>query len=170
MLLRFKKTHDGVVLSCLRDDGSVAVQRTRHGGFFALHDFMHCAVESVLGFESAFLGLMASGWDFGTFGDRDDPRYLAMPSQALTAERLVGILSRLHRDAAWQDPDLLPVLTEDVNRELALSPDNAPLAPPIGCKDVAAIYRLFDDLVARWASVPLGGHLEAPFPAPDPRR
>ena len=48
MLIRLKKVRDGVVLSCIRDGGA-AVQRTGHGGYFALHDLMHYAAETVLG-------------------------------------------------------------------------------------------------------------------------
>ena len=79
MLIRLKRVRDGVVLTCVRggEGGSVSVQRTGHGGFFALHDLKHHAVETTLGFRRAFFGLMAEGWSFETFGDRTDPRYRA---------------------------------------------------------------------------------------------
>jgi hypothetical protein len=73
MLIRIKKIDDGVVMACLRDGHEAEVQRTRHGGFFALHDLLHYSVETVLGFDQAFLGLMASGWSFENFTRHDDP-------------------------------------------------------------------------------------------------
>ena len=97
MIIRLKKVRDGVVLTCLRDQTSVAVQRTGHGGFFALHDLMHFAVEITLGFRHAFFGLMSESWDFETFGDKTDRRYKSMSEEADLAERLVGCRSEERR-------------------------------------------------------------------------
>ena len=165
MLIRLKKLDAGVVLTCLRDHGDAAVQRTAHGGFFALHDLLHYAVETTLGFDRAFFGLMSAGWDFATFGDRTDPRYRSMPAQAVQAEHLVGVLSRVYGDPAWRDPELLPMFAEDVNRELsaALGRSNVP-APVLTADQLVAIYTRLTELAQRWVAVPLGGHLELPFP------
>lgn len=172
MLIRLKKTRDGVVLSCVRADGSVAVQRTGHAGFFALHDLMHYAVETTLGLRRAFLGLMAEGWSFETFGDRDDPRYRSMPADAVVAEHLVDIISRGLRERAWADPDLLGVWCDDVNAELAGELAHTGLAPlRVDPDALAATCRAFHSLAERWAAVPIGGHLELPYPpdTPPPR-
>jgi hypothetical protein len=166
MLLRFKKVADGVVLACIRADGTAAVQRTGHGGFFALHDLMHYAAETVLVYDRAFLGLMAAGWDFSTFGDHDDARSRALPDQAGWAERIVSALSRADRLGVAQDPDLLPLLTEEINLETAGPGPGA--CPPLTPSQVASIYSRFRALADQWGAVPLGGHLELPFPAPGP--
>ena len=70
MIIRMKKTGEGVVLACLRDGGEPEIQRTGHGGFFALHDLLHYSVETTLGFDEGFFGLMASGWSFDDFTSR----------------------------------------------------------------------------------------------------
>jgi hypothetical protein len=70
MIIRMKKTGEGVVLACLRDGGQPEVQRTGHGGFFALHDLLHYSVETTLGFGEGFFGLMASGWSFDELARR----------------------------------------------------------------------------------------------------
>ena len=64
-----KKTDGGAALSCTRTDGSVTwqPQNGKLGAFFPLHDLTHFAVESVLGFESAFYGLVSKGWDISRF-------------------------------------------------------------------------------------------------------
>lgn len=166
MIIRLKKVRDGVVLTCVREGGSIAVQRSGHGGFFALHDLMHYAVETTLGFKEAFLGLMAAGWSFETFGDRSDPRYRSMPVEALWAEHLVAILSRTLADGAWRDPELFPLWAAEVNRELA-----AALAPSGGApfrvepEALARIGARFEELGRRWMDVPPGEHLELEFPA-----
>ncbi len=168
MVIRLKKTRDGVVLSCLREGWPAAVQRTRHGGFFAWHDLMHYAVETTLGFHEAFFGLMAAGWSFETFGDKDDPRYLKMPAQALWAEMLVGILSRQYQDCSM-DEELLPLWTEEVNTELAASLGNAGMPPlKVETAQLLEICRRLRELAEEWAAVPVGGHMEVSFAARSP--
>jgi hypothetical protein len=165
MLIRLKRTREGVVLTCLRDAGPAAVQRTAHAGFFALHDLMHYAVETTLGLNHAFFGLMAQGWDFSTFGDQSDPRYKSMPTEAVIAEHLVDILSRGIRENAWADPELLPVWTDEVNAELGASLARSGLpAYRVEPTRLGALCVAFRDLAERWAAVPVGGHLELEFP------
>src|SRR5262249_54727903 len=151
-----KKLRDGVVLACLRDGDAAAVQRTGHQGFFALHDLMHYAVETTLGLNEAFFGLMASGWEFESFTRRDDPKYRPLPAQAVMPEHLVGTLTRFHRDARVRDPELLAILTDDVNSDLAASmgPDAAP--PTLTPAQVVAIYDRFDTVAQQWVEVPVG--------------
>jgi hypothetical protein len=169
MLIRLKKVRDGVVLSCIREGGSAAVQRTGHAGFFALHDLMHYAVETTLGFRHAFFGLMAQGWDFTTFGDHDDPRYKAMPDEAVIAEHLVDITTRGIRDCVWTDPELLALWAGEVNAELATSLARAGRTPfCVEPARLAEVCRCFRDLVERWAAVPVGEHLELQFPPAPP--
>jgi hypothetical protein len=60
-----KRSDGGGLLRCVRADGSVTWQKqeSRHAGFFALHDLTHFAVESTLGFQRGFFGLIAEGWE-----------------------------------------------------------------------------------------------------------
>ncbi len=161
MMIRMKKVRDGVVLSCIRDVGEAAVQRTGHGGFFALHDLMHFAVETTLEAQEAFFGLLAAGWSFETFSDKNDPRYDTLPTEAIQVENLVGLLLQRLSDRSWEDPELAPVMAEDVSREMA-SIMAVPLS--IGASDLTNIFRRFWDLAARWRALPQGEHLELEFP------
>jgi hypothetical protein len=71
LTIRIKKKNDGsAALSCTRADGSVTWQRQEGqlGRFFPLHDLTHYCVESVLGFDRGFYGLLAAGWDISDFG------------------------------------------------------------------------------------------------------
>src|SRR6185295_7095747 len=66
-----KRTDGGVVLRCLRRDGSVTWQRhEKQAIFFSFHDLSHFAVETGLGFQSGFYGLLADGWDIGDTGGK----------------------------------------------------------------------------------------------------
>ena len=129
MVLRWKKREDGVVLSCARDGAPAALPRTGHGGLCALHNLMHCAVETTLGLRRGFLGQIAEGWDFSTFGDRQDPRHRLLPAEALMAERLVDVLSRRVGDPARLDPELARLWCDEVRGEIAGHPQAVGVLP-----------------------------------------
>jgi len=167
--IRLKKLAEGVALTCTRADGSVVTQRTRHGGFFALHDLMHYAAESVLGYREAFWGLLDAGWSFETFGDRTDARYLSMPAQALWAENLVATLQRRAGEINCDDDALMGILTEEVNAEWFAALGSASSLPlPITPAQLAGIFTVYSRLAAQWIELPLGSTLELGFPAPAP--
>src|SRR5437773_9860909 len=66
MFIQIKKGRDGpATLACLRSDGT----RTwgKEHPFFPVHDITHYAVESVLAFDQAFFGLIATGWSIDDF-------------------------------------------------------------------------------------------------------
>jgi hypothetical protein len=166
MLVRMKKISGGLVLTCLREASQAEVQRTGHGGFFALHDLLHYAVETTLGFDRAFLGLMASGWSFENFTRHDDPRYRAVSTQAVVAEHLVGILSQHLRDYSSEDDEFLELLSGEINRDLAaIASERGVAMPTLSAADVASIYATYQALAERWAKLPVGEHLELAFPA-----
>lgn len=167
MLIRMKKTDDGVVMTCVREGHPPQIQRTAHDGFFALHDLLHYAVETALGFDQAFLGLIATGWSFENFTRRDDPRYRALPPQALAAEHIVNIFSLTLREAVPQDQELLELLAEEINRDLAAAMRDCGIAAPtLTAVDVATICKTFSDLSRRWAALSVGGELQLAFPQP----
>ena len=167
MLIRLKKTSDGVVMTCLREGHAPEIQRTAHDGFFALHDLLHYAVETTLGFDEAFLGLIASGWTFENFTRRDDPRFRPLPPQALAAEHIVNLFSLALREALPQDQELVELLTEEINRDLAAAMRDSGIAvPTLAAGDVATITKTFDELSRRWAALPVGDALELDFPQP----
>ena len=91
MVIQLKKGRDGpATLACVRADGS----RTwgKEHPFFPVHDLTHCAVESVLGLDQAFFGLIATGWDIDDFAKPGASR--RMPSEAIMAEHVVGVFDR----------------------------------------------------------------------------
>jgi hypothetical protein len=85
------KQPDGAgTLRCYRQDGSVTWQKQpRHAAHFALHDLTHFAVETELGYQHGFFGLIAEGWeiiDTTGIGARG-----ALPAEALEVEKIVGL-------------------------------------------------------------------------------
>jgi hypothetical protein len=114
-------------------------------------------VESVLGHECGFWGLIAHGWDLTDFGVpwRRGP----LPVEALVAELVVGFLDRERAAAVeWPAADF-----------------NAGAATYFAQHHVEGTCVLTDDvlrrirerrreLFARWAAVAAGDSLELPWP------
>ena len=69
--IKFTKRRDGSVISRFeRADGTATWQRKDgpQARFFAVHDLEHYAVETTLGYQRGFYGLVAEGWDLADFG------------------------------------------------------------------------------------------------------
>src|SRR5437763_1012073 len=95
MIVRFTKARHEErphTMTCIRDDGSTTGQPST--SFFVRHDFTHFAIETVLGLDDAFFGLIAKGWEVDSFGDREAGSRKArkVPPAAALAEILAGVL------------------------------------------------------------------------------
>jgi len=160
LTIRIKKKTDGTAaLTCTRADGSTTWQRQdkQLGLFFPLHDLTHCAVESVLGLNRAFFGLLAEGWDISDFsgtGLRD-----RLPLDAVLAELIVGFIDLEMRTGTLMSAD-------ECNEKIGVQFDEqkAP-RPDLTIDDVqlAAIRGRRDELFAKWRAVRPGEALEVPF-------
>lgn len=147
MIIHLKKGNDGpATLACVRADGSRTWARLHP--FLPVHDLTHCAVESVLGFDQAFFGLVGSGWEIDDFARPGAARRL--PPQALRAERIVGVLD-LERASGRR-------------YEVAEFNASAPGDPPLTAEQLAAIRALRDELHGRWLALTPGQTLDVPFP------
>jgi hypothetical protein len=142
-------------LVCVRPDGTRTWAKLH--SFFPLHDLTHCAVESVLGFDQAFFGLVASGWAIDDFSQRLASDRL--PTEARWAESIVGLLDReTAAGALWQAPEF--------NALLALSLRGQDVLPFRALTDVEldAIRQFRNELHAQWLAVRPGDTLEVVFP------
>ena len=153
MRIQLKKGRDGPsTLACVRADGS----RTwaKEHPFFPLHDLTHCAVESVLGLEDAFFGLIARGWEIDDFAQPGSSARL--PREALLAEHLVGVLDR---ERALPEP----MSAAEVNDSVAASLPRESFEPVTDAQ-LEATRALWRELAAQWGGLPPGATLEIPFP------
>ena len=57
--------HRPDTLTCIRDDGSATWMHIHRG--FVQHDFAHYVVETTLGFQDSFFGLVAKGYNIPDF-------------------------------------------------------------------------------------------------------
>ena len=95
MVIRFKKgknqwKHKPDTLTCVREDGSITWAYLHRG--FVHHDFAHYVVETTLGFENAFFGLVAKGHDIPDFSEPKGQRPFDIPKEAMDTEPIVALL------------------------------------------------------------------------------
>jgi hypothetical protein len=157
MLIQLKKGRDGPsTLACVRDDGTRTWGKVHP--FFPLHDLTHCAVESVLEFHHAFFGLIESGRDIDDFSRPGASAWL--PSEAMLAECIVGILDRERANGE-------ALATDEFNETLGESLRGQGVAPfgRIGPAELTAIRQLRDALQARWYRASSGETVSVRFPA-----
>src|SRR5215213_5602313 len=160
LLIRIKKKTDGsAALSCIRADGSTTWQRQdgQQGRFFPLHDLTHYSVETVLGFHSAFFGLVASGWDISDFEKKE--MRTRMPNEALLGELIVGLLDVERATGERSSADDCNWKIQTYHEEHGLPA----LAFEISDEQVGRIRAVRADLFARWAAVSPGDVLELSF-------
>jgi hypothetical protein len=134
-------------MRCTRADGSETWQKqTKHAAHFALHDLTHLAVETALGYQRGFFGLLSVGWDFGDTGGKGVRGPL--PPEAVEVERIVGVFdSERACGMLWT--------LEEFNE----------YAPRLFTQDeIFAVRSLRGDLFRQWAEVPPGQKLELQFP------
>ena len=135
MFIQLKKGRDGpATLACVRADGT----RTwgKEHPFFPVHDLTHCAVESVLGFDQAFFGLIAKGWDIDDFAKPRASRAAPL-SVAEFNETVFASLPPVQRDAFQ----------------------------PLTDAQVSRVRELRSTLETRWHELPVGATLVVEFPA-----
>ena len=158
MIVRLKKQTSVApgVLSCIRADGSITYQPS--SPFFALHDLIHLAVESELGYRSAFFGLVAGGRDIDSFGTRDGVKDTYTCEEAW-AESLVGILQ-------WPEMGGGPELTVSETQQQLLSAfAESPFGTPnVNAAQIQQIRAVIDCLHRRWAKVRPGDTIDFHFP------
>lgn len=95
LVITFKKHLNKLdTLSCTRKDGSQTWSKIHPG--LAIHDLIHYAVETTLGFQNAFYGLLAQGYNIEDFALPRGERPIALlpknlPFEAIYTEFVVGL-------------------------------------------------------------------------------
>jgi hypothetical protein len=162
LLIQIKKKPDGsAALSCHREDGSVTWQRQegQQGRFFPRHDLTHYVVESVLGLEQCFYGLVASGWELTDFL-KPYPRG-AVPPEALASEVLVGFLDQERAGGVrWSAAEF------NRSAESYFAGHGIPGCCELTDEQLAGISQLRAKLFAEWDALEAGAVLELFYPRP----
>ena len=163
VIVEFAKRKDGnTVLRCIRDDGSSTWQRNenQHARFFPLHDLVHYAVESELGFSQGFFGLIAAGWKIDETTGKSARG--ALPNEALEVEHFVSsFMAEWNSETEWS--------AADFNDQAQAFAATRKLPPPrsLSEEELARVRNRFKELSARWRDLPKGETLSLEFPRPD---
>jgi hypothetical protein len=159
LLIRFKKNKDGsAALTCLRSDGSATWQRQngRLGAVFPPHDLTHYAVETTLGFDHAFFGLIADGWEISDFAAS---RPAPLTNESLEVEIFVGAFDLERRTGQLSSADEF----NEQARFVASRNGGGFVPRPLTEEDLARVRATRADVFAKWAAVEPGSTLELPF-------
>jgi hypothetical protein len=160
LTIRIKKKTDGsAALSCTRADGTVTWQRQdgQLGRFFPLHDLTHYCVETVLGFDRAFYGLLAEGWDISDFGKPENKAQVL--GEAQLAEVIVGMFDLERATGERGDAD-------DLATKITSYFDSRNLPRPgivITQSQIEEVRALRSRLSERWRALPAGEAMEVEF-------
>ena len=168
LTIRFKRNADGSAsLTCTRADGSVTWQRQtgQRSLVFPPHDLTHYAVETVLGYEHGFYGLLAAGWEMGDFA-APWPRG-PIPAEAREVELLVGLFEVERRmGGGWTAAELRA--QGEIYASAQGSGRKAVTMFTLTDANVAEIHALLQELLARWAATSPGETIELSFSLPTP--
>jgi hypothetical protein len=159
MIIEFAKQRDGsAVLRCTRDDGSVSWQKQegKYAAFFPLHDLMHYAVETELGFRRGFYGLIAEGWEIAETTGKT-PRG-ALPNETLEVEYLVSAFSA---ERAGGDASAAAEFN-DLAATFALAKE-MPNPRELADHELARVRSRFNELAMQWRALPLDATMQLAF-------
>ena len=145
MEIRITRKQNGHgMLHCTRDNGSATWLPLTP--FFVIHDLCHYAVETTLGLQYAFYGMLAAGTDIRDFELPKDQRPFELPPEALQAEQLVNLLVIEYSQGRMENflEELDHVNRMNNDRQLPVSLDGAGLEK---------IRVAFNMLTERWHSL-----------------
>lgn len=156
MVIRFKKgknqsKHKPDTLTCIRDDGSVTWTYLHRE--FAIQDLAHYVVETTLGLENAFLGLIAKGYDISDFNQPKAERPFEIPEEALNTEVIVGLLQT----------DLLESLRGNADRCELLRDYGALLPVKIADVQLETMQQKLQALLQKWHDLQPGESMTLQF-------
>lgn len=159
MIIQFTKRKDGgALLRCVRADGSSTWQRQddNRAAFFPLHDLIHYAAESELGFSRGFYGLLAVGWDIADTTGKGARGPL--PEEATEVEYIVGALGAERSGGSV-------CTAEEFNHLAAAFAKTRHLPEPrrLTDADLTRVRSRIDELFARWRALGAGETLELVF-------
>lgn len=128
-----------------RDDGSVTWMRASL--YFIRHDLSHYAIETTLGYRTAFMGMINAGMGIRDFEDRKKRLSMHVTDEAWYAESMANIFMM----------ELAQGRVEDFNQvaAAAFAEMKLPVPPPrLTLAEGDEIRRRLQELITQWQQVP----------------
>jgi len=160
MKIRFKKGKKGTdVLECVREDGTVTWSHVRPG--MMVHELLHYAVETELGFKNAFYGILAKGYGIEEFESDRSKRPTALmpknlPKEAHWAEIIVGLFQTQLSDR--QKIESFREMIEQACTMRGLAPPDA-----LTEENYEKVWQTFQILYKKWKHLEWGEDLVVDF-------
>ena len=151
----FKKGKTKNTITCKRPDGSATWMQGEP--FMIIHDLTHYVVETQLGLQEAFFGLLARGWDITDFENKQKIRSTDIPMEGIRAEILVGLLLTERNDG--QEMNDFNSVYGDSSGKFNL------LVQPLEASVLNKLREGVDDLINKWRFMPMDRPLVLNFPA-----
>lgn len=148
-----KRADQAGLLRCTRADGSVTWQKQseRHAIHFTYHDLTHYAVETTLGYQQGFFGLIAAGWDVDDTTGKGARGPL--PPEAGEVEGVVGLFDAERGSGTLWTPEEFAQFAY------------FPLSKPLDMAAIQAVRKRRGELFSAWREVPVGSALELSWPS-----
>jgi hypothetical protein len=126
----------------------------KHAAFFSFHDLTHFAVETTLGFNKGFYGLLADGWDIADTGGKGARGKLSEAS--ILVEHIVGLFDRERSGGA--EPLSGALFSSQIEQMTG-----QPLARAFTDRELHSVRERIAALHQQWVAIPQGSSLELTF-------
>jgi hypothetical protein len=135
------------VIKYTRDDGSVTW--TNADDFFVQHDLSHYALEKILNYTSAFMGMLNNGMDIKDFENREKRKQIAITQDALYAENMANLFLMEIMQGDFEN-------FNEVSKQAFETIHTPYPAPSLSDKKLSDIRNFFRRLLKEWKELPVG--------------
>ena len=135
------------VICYMRDDGSKTWMHADN--FFVRHDLSHYAIERILGYTTAFMGMLNNGMDIKDFENREKRKKITMTKEAMNSEQMANLF--LMEVAQGDLADF-----NDTLKQTFTVKEQVFDAPIVTNDQLAAIRKYVRELYKNWDELPAG--------------
>ncbi len=116
--------------------------------FFVRHDLSHFAVEKILGYKTAFLGMINQGMGANDFEDREKRKKLQITAEGWYAENMANLFLIEIAQGEWEDFNAVS--------QAAFGKMELPLTPPLlTSQEIINIRTYLRQLLNQWDLLPI---------------
>lgn len=142
------------VVKYIRDNGTETWMYS--DDFFVLHDLSHYALEKVLGYATAFCGMLNSGISIQDFEDMDKRKAILITKEAVYAENMANLFLMETAQGGFADMNT-------VIKQAHETVDTKYPAPVLTAVEINTIRTYLSTLVAQWKALGVGHTLQLNF-------
>jgi hypothetical protein len=149
-----KNTGKPHIILYQRDDGSQTWMQS--DDFFVMHDLSHYALETTLGYTTAFMGMLNGGIDIKDFEDREKRKQIIVSNEAAYAENMANLFLTEIMQGNFEN-------FNDVSRQaFETSWKNFP-PPHLSEEEIISVRIFLRQLLKEWKELPAGETMKLTF-------